>query len=117
MKNKLLELYELPKRLLMNEIGGMDCMHDSVFNLLDQECWGCDVGTECLSMLKVLQLEKEHELETLPEEKLLANLRIADQYINQKISAVAHSPGSCACELCNWSRETKRLLNNEDVKL
>lgn len=114
MKDKLLELCELPQRLLLDEINNRDCIHDANFDLSDSECWGCDVGEECLSLLKVLQNQGLEDLENLSIERLTESIKVAKQYIDNKIQEQRHDIKTCSCELCTWRREVD-LVQMESV--
>ena len=108
--NKLLEFIELPKRLLLSEINGKNCIHNADFNLLDQECWGCDIGPECLHLLDKFKEPKVNN----NENKLKTALEISINYIEKITCNQKHKLNACTCETCTWLREARSFMSPDD---
>lgn len=106
--NNLLAFIELPKRVLLSEIDSRNCIHNAVFCLLDQKCWGCDIGPECLHVL-----DKFNEFNVDADEKRIkATLVIAIAHIEKKIHEWGHQPRICVCETCVWLRDIRKVMSS-----
>ena len=105
MPRDIAQILTLPKRLLLEEIGEHDCIHDANFNLSDRECWNCNFGEECLSLLKHIQESNPDEINTQSKRKQEATITVARDYIQNKIKLAKHDTATCVCSLCSWMRE------------
>lgn len=110
MKQKLMELHALPRQLLGAEIQRIGCTRGGQFNMADQGCWGCEVGAECVSMLKV-SLDDRKPLTHLSTDQLKTSLIIAKRFIDDLIRRQSHPSCVCGCELCNWSHQANFVLS------
>lgn len=105
MVSDLAQLLTLPKRLVLEEIGKRDCIHNADFDLSDRECWDCEMGVECLSLLKHFQDNNPDEVSSQSTHKQEETIAVARNYIQSKIKQAEHDIDTCACELCTWMRE------------
>ena len=106
MDQDLAGLFELPRRLMREEIAARHCIHETDFCLINPQCWNCDIGAECLTLKT-----PDGELENSPERRLVASFEISMNYIEGKIRATGHNKKMCTCELCSWSREAARCYH------
>lgn len=110
MKQKLLELHALPQQMLEAEIQRIGCTKNGQFNMADQGCWGCELGAECVSMLKV-SLNEKTSLKHLSASQLKNSMIIAKRFMDELIQRQSHPARVCGCELCNWSLQADFVLS------
>lgn len=101
------DLLTFSRHLLQQEITIYNCIHKGVFCFLDAECFGCDLGEECLNILY-----KFDEINDVSNINILINkLIISKKYIQRKIDVEHHDTKLCFCDTCNWNKNTQSVLS------
>ncbi len=78
--------------------------------MADQGCWGCEVGAECVSMLKV-SLNNQASLTHLSANQLKNSLVIAKRFMDDMIQRQNHPAHVCGCKLCSWSLQVDFVVS------
>ena len=106
LKKKLIEMSNMPRTMLIEDIGMKNCIHKGEFCLSDQKCWGCDLGEECLDIIgRFKSLGADSEMS-----KIIQKILVARDYILRKLDVARHDRIGCRCESCKWLRELDTVL-------
>lgn len=107
LKITLINLQEFAQVMLLKEARERNCIHDGDFCLCDAECWGCDIGKECLYIIaKFDERGKANNIKRLVE-----CINISREYVLRKVNNSNHDPYTCFCDACKWLRETESTLS------
>lgn len=109
-KEKIIDLLEFPQLLLLTEIRERNCIHDAEFCLKDKECWGCDLGEECLGLIgRFGGFTSADNLKTI-----IRKMQIAHDYVLSKAAHSKQESRTCFCDSCSWLRDIKQALREVD---
>ncbi|GGI78384.1 hypothetical protein [Shewanella gelidii] len=106
-KALLIELFEYPRKRIIQSMELRQCPHAGFFNKADEECIYCHQGMECVWM------NHNDELVDLQEKSvddLKQQLLIAVDYIDSNLSPHHLSRRQCQCENCVWLKKVQATL-------
>jgi hypothetical protein len=110
-REQILELLELPRRIALSGVAIETCPHGGQFVEGVPEC------TLCHSRLECEWLYHSDEFSTLKArgaEELLEALRFAVSYVDAHVTLQRHRRGECTCAICTWLGEAGALLDRAE---
>lgn len=108
MNDRILQLLELPRKLVHGEMELEGCPHDGMFDSRDHQCIDCPQGPECQWLCSN---DEFASLQTHSTRELLQALDFAIVYIHGALIKWDHQPDSCACAVCNWHRQARETYD------
>ena len=106
MRATIVELLELPRRLIHDQVVIEICGHAGFFSPNDPECHVCQSRLECELLF---HNEDFALLADKPVEVLLELLESSRIYIDAFVSRAGHDGRTCACDLCSWLKQARHI--------
>lgn len=109
MQEQLIQLLEIPRKLVHGELELEDCPHAGQFDQFDHQCVDCPQGPECQWMCNNDEFAALQQHST---SDLLQALGFALVYVYGAVIKWDHEPDSCTCVLCQWHRQAKSTYDD-----
>lgn len=106
MRDTIIKLLELPRRVIRGEIAIEDCGHAGFYSPADSACRVCETRMECEWLFR------NDEFAALSEKPLDTVMDAFDSavlYVDAFVARAGHEATECGCELCSWIRQAQDL--------
>ena len=107
MKDAILGLLELPRRIARSGVAIETCPHGGNFVPGERRCQLCHNRMECEWLYHT---DEFSALKERPAEYLVDALRFAAAYVDAHVTATGHRRQRCGCDVCSWLRDANGLL-------
>jgi len=111
MKQALLDMLELPRRIARSGVALETCRHAGHFVEADPGCTLCRSRIECEWLYHA---DEYSALRERPQAEVLDALRFAAAYVDAHVTLTRHRRRGCGCEICRWLSEVNGLLDGID---
>ena len=105
MCSMIIELLDLPRRLIRDQVAIETCQHAGFFSPRDPGCRVCETRLECEWLF---HNDEFAALSEKPVDALLDALESSVHYVDACITFAHHDRRTCACELCSWLEQAKK---------
>ncbi len=108
MKEAVLDMLELPRRIARSGIVLETCRHGGHFAEGAPECMLCRTRMECEWLYHA---DEYSALRERPLADVLDALRFAAAYVDAHVTLTRHRRGGCGCEVCRWLADANGMLD------
>ncbi|NOZ11871.1 MAG: hypothetical protein GXP09_12650 [Gammaproteobacteria bacterium] len=105
MRNQILDVLELPRRLIRSELEINQCPHDIQYYASDPACRGCFDGPECQWLYAT---DEVAALDSRSLDELMQALEFAILSVAAQLAHAGH-PLRCTCPPCKWLQQAEQL--------
>jgi hypothetical protein len=107
MREAVMQMLELPRRLIRGEIAIENCEHAGFYSPGDHSCRVCETRMECEWLFAN---DEFAALSEKPMGVVLDALDFTVLYVEARVARARHLSEGCSCELCGWLRGARALV-------
>ncbi|MCL1141199.1 hypothetical protein [Shewanella gaetbuli] len=109
-KTDLIQLFEFPRKRILQSMEVTHCPHAVFYNHSDEQCITCHQGEECLWMNHNDELVS---MEDKSIDDLKQQLLVAVDFVDSSLTPHHLSRRNCQCDNCVWLRKVQQTLQGE----
>ena len=106
MRERVIAMLDLPRKLVRAEMELLECPHNGDFDSGDVVCQECTDGAECQWLYAT---DTVAALGARPLDQLSKALEFAVVSVAANVVEKDHDPLQCDCEMCSWLNQAEAL--------
>ena len=109
----ILQLLQLPRKLLRGQLELEECKHQGDYDAADRGCVDCDYAFECEWLYRNDEFSTPMDISY---GEIVTALGYSVLYVDAYVTRAKHGRRTCPCEICTWLKRARKLHDTIAVR-